>query len=122
MKQKEITINGKQYPVVFDLQTMLVFENNTGRSFFTVDFEHMSLDDRINIIHAAVKSADDKTNLTVDGIKGQRSFDDMKAILSASNEIIIMSADFFTIPEIEKQNNPEPPAEEQAEGDDKPKN
>ena len=121
MKQKEITINDKKYPVVFDLQTMLVFENNTGRSFFTVDFEHMSLDDRINIIHAAVKSADDKTTLTVDGIKGQRSFDDMKAILSASNEIIIMSADFFPIPEIEKKNNPEPPAEEQSD-DEKPKN
>lgn len=122
MKQKEITIHGKQYPVAFDLQTLLNYEENSGHSFFNIDFEHISLNDRINIIHAAVKSADDKTNLTVDGIKGQRSFDDMKAILSASNEIIIMSADFFTIPEIEKQNNPEPPAEEQAEGDDKPKN
>ena len=121
MTTKEITIQGKQYPVLFDLQTMLNFESNTGRSFFTVDFEHMSLDDRINLIHAAVKSADDSVKLTVDGIKGQRSFDDMKAIMAASNEIVIMSADFFPISEIEKKNNPEPPAEE-TEGDEKPKN
>ena len=121
MTQKEITIKGKQYLATFDLQTMLNFESNTGRSFFNVSFENMSLDDRINIIHAAVKSADDKTTLTIDGIKGQRSFDDMKAIMTASNEIIIMSADFFPIPEIEKKNNPEPPAEE-TDGDEKPKN
>ena len=119
--QKEITIQGKQYPVAFDLQTMLNFESSTGRSFFTVDFEHMSMEDRIHLIHAAVKSADDSAKLTVDDIKGRRSFNDMKDIMAASNEIIIMSADFFTIPEIEKKNNPEPPAEK-TEGDEKPKN
>ena len=117
MTQKEITIKGKQYLAIFDLQTMLNFESNTGRSFFNVKFENMSLDDRINIIHAAVKSADDKTTLTIDGIKGQRSFDDMKAIMTASNEIIIMSADFFPIPEIEKKNNPEEQSEEKTEGE-----
>ena len=121
MTQKEITIGGQQYPVTFDLQTMIVFENDANRSFFTADFEHISLEDRINLIHAAVKSADDKSTLTVDDIKGQRSFNDMKDIMVASNEIIIMSASFFPIPEIEKKNNPEPPAEE-TEGDEKPKN
>ena len=121
MTQKEITIKGKQYLATFDLQTMIVFENDANRSFFTVDFEHMSLEDRIYLIHAAVKSADDSAKLTVDDIKGQRSFNDMKDIMAASNEIIIMSADFFPIPEIEKKNNPEPPAEE-TEGDEKPKN
>lgn len=121
MTQKEITIGGQQYPVTFDLQTMLVFENDANRSFFTVDFEHMSLEDRIYLIHAAVKSADDKSTLTVDDIKGRRSFDNMKDIMVASNEIIIMSADFFPIPEIEKKNNPEPPAEE-TESENKPKN
>jgi hypothetical protein len=121
MTQKEITIGGQQYPVTFDLHTMIVFENDANRSFFTVDFEHMSLKDRIYLIHAAVKSADDSAKLTVDDIKGQRSFNDMKDIMAASNEIIIMSADFFPIPEIEKKNNPEPPAEE-TEDDEKQKN
>ena len=121
MTQKEITIQGKQYLATFDLQTMLNFESNTGRSFFNVNFENMSLEDRINIIYAAVKSADDQTTLTIDGIKGQRTFDDMKAIMTASIEVIAMSADFFPIPEIEKKNNPEPPAEE-TDGDEKPKN
>lgn len=115
MITKDITIAGVQYPVTFDLQTMIVFENDANCSFFTADFEHMSLEDRIYLIHAAVKSADDSAKLTVDDIKGQRSFNDMKDIMAASNEIIIMSADFFPIPEIEKKNNPEPPTEEKTE-------
>ena len=70
MNKKEITINGKQYQVAFDLQTMLNYEQNVGRSFFTIDFNNLSLENRINLIHAAVKSADENMPLTVDDIKG----------------------------------------------------
>ena len=119
MKQKEITIQGKQYPVAFDLQTLLNYEENAGHSFFNIDFEHISLNDRINIIYAAVKSADMNTDLTVEDIKGKKSFDDMNAILAASNVVVILSTDFFPVPEIEKQSEPEP---EQTEGGEKPKN
>lgn len=122
MKQKEITIHGKQYPVAFDLQTLLNYEENSGHSFFNIDFEHISLNDRINIIHAAVKSADMNTDLTIEDIKGEKSFDDMSAILAASNTVVILSTDFFPVPEIEKQNNPEPEQPEQTEGDEKQKN
>lgn len=115
MIQKEITILGQQFPATFDLQTMLVFEQTTGRSFFTVDFERMSLEDRIHLIHAAVKSADESVKLTVDDIKGQRTYENTKDIFAASNEIIVLSAGFFPVPEIEKKNNPEPPAEEQTD-------
>ena len=115
MTQKEITIQGKQYPVTFDLQTMLNFEDTTHRSFFTTDFEKMSVNDRIHIIHAAVKSADKNTKLTIEGIKGNYSYEDVKNIMNASNIIIILSAKFFPIPEIEKKNNPEPPTEEKTE-------
>lgn len=104
---KKITIQGIQYPIVFDLQTMLNFEETTGRSFFSSNFESMSLEDRIHLIHAAVKSADMNAKLTIEAIKGQRTFEDMKSIMQASNDIIIMSAEFFTLPEIEKQNDPE---------------
>ena len=120
MKQKEVTIQGKQNPVAFDLQTLLNYEENVGHSFFNIDFEHMSLNDRINIIHAAVKSADMNTDLTVEDIKGKKSFDDMNAILAASNAVVILSTDFFPVPEIEKNDDPEQP--EQTEGDEKPKN
>lgn len=105
---KKITIQGIQYPVVFDLQTMLNFEETAGRSFFSTNFENMSLEDRIHLIHAAVKSADANAKLTLEAVKGKRTFEDMKSIMQASNDIIIMSAKFFTLPEIENQNNEQP--------------
>lgn len=111
---KEITIQGIQYPVVFDLQTMLNFEETTGRSFFSTNFENMPLKDRIHLIHAAVKSADTNAKLTIEAIKGQRTFEDTKSIMQASNDIIIMSDEFFTLFEIEKQNDQEQSTDEGA--------
>ena len=45
----------------------------------------------------------------------------MQQIIAAYAVIDSLAAEFFKIPEIEKKNNPEPPAEE-TEGEDKPKN
>ena len=39
MKQKEITINGKQYPVIFTLATLSNFEEITGKPFFKADLD-----------------------------------------------------------------------------------
>ena len=117
MNKKEITINGKQYQVAFDLQTMLNFEQNVGRSFFTIDFNNLSIENRISLIHAAVKSADENTQLTVEDIKGQRKFDDLNAILAASNTIVMLSLEFLQIPDVEKEQE-----QEQQEGDKQPKN
>ena len=108
MATKEITIQGKQYPVIFDLQTMLNYEQSSGRSFFSTDFQHMSVNDRIHMILAAVKSADENARLTMDAIKGHCTYDDVNGIMNASNIIIILAAEFFPIPELEKKNNPEP--------------
>ena len=114
MITKEITILGINYPVTFDLQTMLNFESTTGRSFFTTDFQHMSVTDRIHLIIAAVKSADENAKLNIEAIKGNCSYDNVKDIMDASNIIIILSAEFFPIHELEKKNNPEEPTEEGA--------
>ena len=114
MITKEITIQVKQYPVTFDLQTMLNFESTTGRSFFTTDFQHMSVTDRIHLIIAAVKSADENAKLSIETIKGKCSYDNVKDIMDASNIIIILSAEFFPIPELEKKNNTEEPTDEGA--------
>ena len=120
MTQKEITIQGKQYPVVFDLQTMMNFEEITnGTSFFGANLE--TLKNRVAIIAAAAISADDKTDLTVEKILAAKDFEAMRQIIEAYNIVMTLAGEFFNVPEIEKKNNPEPPAEEQAD-DDKPKN
>ena len=118
MTQKEITINGKQYPVVFDLQTMMNFEEITnGTSFFGAPLD--TLKHRVAIIAAAAISADDKTDLTVEGILGNKDYEAMQQIIKAYNVVMSLASEFFPIPEIEKKNNPE---QEQPEGEDKPKN
>ena len=116
MTQKEITINGKQYPVVFDLQTMMNFEEITnGTSFFGAPLE--TLKNRVAIIAAAAISADDKTDLTVEAILCDKDYKAMQQIIEAYNVVMTLAADFFPIPEIEKKNNPEPePKPEDEEG------
>ena len=120
MTKKEITIKGKQYPVAFDMQTIMNFEEVTeGKSFFTEN--HLTLKNRIALIIAAVTAADKDTPLEVKDLVGSRTLEDVQEIIAAYNVIDQLAAEFFKIPEIEKKNNPEPPAEE-TEGEDKPKN
>jgi hypothetical protein len=72
-------------------------------------------------IIAAVTAADENTTLEVKDITGNRSMAEVQQIIAAYAVIDSLAAEFFKIPEIEKKNNPEPPAEE-TEGEDKPKN
>ena len=119
MTQKEITINGKQYPVVFDLQTMMNFEEITnGTSFFVAQLD--TLKNRVAIIAAAAISAGNKTDLTVEAILGDKDYKAMQQIIRAFNIVMTLAGEFFPIPVIEKKNNPEPSVEDQT--DEKPKN
>ena len=114
MNKKEITINGKQYPVIFDMQTIMNFEEVTsGKSFFTENLT--TLRNRIALIIAAVTAADENTTLEVKDLVGSRTLEDVQEIIAAYNIIDSLAAEFFKIPEIEKKNNPEPPTEEQQE-------
>ena len=64
MNTKEITINGKTYPVVFNMKTILGYEEISGQSFFGEDFSKMS--ERLALITAAVISAGGKEELSID--------------------------------------------------------
>ena len=120
MNKKEITINGKTYPVIFDMQTIMNFEEVTGgKSFFTENLT--TLKNRIALIIAAVTAADENTSLEVKDITGNRTMAEVQQIIAAYAVIDQLAAEFFKIPEIEKKNNPEPPAEE-TESENKPKN
>ena len=50
MNTKEITINGKTYPVVFNMKTILGYEQISGKSFFGEDFSKMG--ERLALIAA----------------------------------------------------------------------
>lgn len=105
MNRKEITINGKSYKVAFTFQTILNFEDVTGKSFFAASLD--TLKNRIALIFAAVLAADENTDITVESITGKQDLSALNDIIAAHNVIMEMSGGFFKIPEVEKVENKE---------------
>ena len=118
MKQKEITVNEKIYPVVFTLATLSNFEEITGKPFFKADLDLIK--NRIAIICAAAIAADENTELTVEELRGNEDLEAYKQIGTVYNTIVEMAAEFFHIPPTEKKEVEQPTAED--EGGEKPKN
>ena len=119
MTQKEITINGQQYLVVFTMDTLMNFERIVSKSFFETDFK--TLTDRMALIIAAVITANEKTTLTVEAMKGNNDLKAVQQIIAAYNIVAALMGEFFDVPEVVKQAE----AEEQQptnESDEKPKN
>lgn len=117
MTQKEITINGKQYPVIFTLATLSNFEEIAKIAFFNADLGMVK--NRIALICAAAIAADDNTKLTVEDLRGNETWEDYVQIATAYTVVMELAGKFFHMPEIEKGNDEEKPTEE---GDAKPKN
>ena len=118
MKQKEITIQGKQYPVVVNLQTIMNFEDVANISIFEANFSIIK--NRIALIFSAVLSADENTTLTVGDINGNGDLEAIKVINAAYIVLYELATEFFHIPEIEKE-KVDQTNEEEDEGD-QPKN
>ena len=118
MTKKEITVNGKTYPVIFTLKTLSNFEEITGKAFFSADLDLVK--NRIAIICAAAIAADENTKLTVEELRGNEDLEAYKQIGTAYNTIVEMAAEFFHIPPTEKKEAEQPAAED--EGGEKPKN
>ena len=116
MNNKEITINGKQYPVTFDMQTMMNFEEITNRSFFESKFA--TLTERVALIAAAVFSADPKSDLTIEAIFGKKDLDAVQQIVAAFTVVSELMVGFFNIPEVEKK----PDNSERSENSESAKN
>ena len=118
MTEKTITLHGKQYPVCFDLQTIMNFEEITGHSIIGDNLSTMK--SRIAIIMSAVLSANPDTDLTIETVVGGKDWQTAKDIIAAYVIIDALAADFFKIPDIEKQadeaEQPETTDEEKEEG------
>lgn len=116
MTESKITLHGQDYPVAFNLQTIINFEDIAGHSIFGDDLT--TIKSRIAMIMAAVLSADEKTALTINDILGNKDWQATTEIIAAYAIVDSMSSDFFKIPEIEKNAD----EAEAPEGEDHPKN
>ena len=119
MQQKEITIGGKQYPVVFTLKTMMNFEEITGKSFFGESFD--TFKSRIALIISAVVAADENAGITIEQLTNADTWQAAQDIVKAYVAVMELSAKFFNIPEVESEPKDEKPADE-AEEEGKAKN
>lgn len=111
MKQKEITINGRQFPVAFTMKTMIGYEGIANNEFFGETFEKLS--GKIALIMAAILAADENADITADELMNADNFETVKDVIEAYKVVMDLAAEFFERPEVEPK--PEP-AEEK--GDD----
>jgi hypothetical protein len=95
MIQKEITIQGKTYPVVFTMKTIVNFEEIANKSFFGEQLEKLS--DRMAIVIAAVLAADEHADMKVSDMTSL-DWDGIQELLKAFSVVMEMSLEFFKIP------------------------
>lgn len=105
MNKEKITINGKTYPVVFNMKTILGYEEISGKSFFGEDFSKMS--ERLALITAAVISAGGKEELSIDDMINADKLELVQEILAAYTVVIDMVNEFFKKPDVEPKPNEE---------------
>ena len=105
MNMKEITINGKTYPVVFNMKTILGYEQISGKSFFGEDFSKMS--ERLALLTAAVISAGSKEELSIDELINADKMELVQEIIVANSVVIGMVNEFFKKPDVEPNPNEE---------------
>ena len=124
MDKKEVTFNGTKYPVVFNMQAVLNYEDITNQSFFGEDFN--LLKNRMALIMAAAIAADKDTKLDIDIIKGTDDIEAVHQIAEAFKVVMTMVGQFMHIPEVvaeaERAEQPEEDENDQKETDGNGKN
>lgn len=124
MDKKEVTFNGTKYPVVFNMQAVLNYEDITNQSFFGEDFN--LLKNRMALIMAAALAADKDTKLDIDIIKGTEDIEAVHQIAEAFKVVMTMVGQFMHIPEVvaeaERAEQPEEDENDQKETDGNGKN
>lgn len=103
MKNKEITFNGKSYPVVINMSAMLAYERLMGKPFLGNSFDLM--EDRIALIAAAAFGADENTDFKAEDMMKADNYKEVNEILDAFNVVLKLTLEFFDVPAIERENN-----------------
>ena len=114
---RSITINGKEYPIVFTMDTLMNFEAIAKESFFEANLN--TLKNRMALIIAAVITANENTDLTVEMLKGKGDIEAVKQIAALNLIVTEAMGEFFEVPEVVKA---EEAAEHTDESDEKAKN
>ena len=109
MTTKEITIQGKTYPVVFTMKTIINFEAITEKTFFGDKLEKLT--DRIALIIAAVLAYDKNAKLEFEDLT-DLDWEGIQELHKAFAVIMDMSCDFFKVPHVMEKGQKE-------EGDEK---
>lgn len=91
--ERTVTIDGKEYPVRFNMSTLIAFEQTADKSFFGENFD--KLYSRVILVWAAMFAADE--NITTDILLKSN---DWQGITTAFNTVMEMAAEFFKIPKI----------------------
>lgn len=113
MNKVTIDICGKQVPVIFNLGTLLSFEEIAGKSFFGEDFSHIR--ERVALVLAAIISADPETTIKFEDIVSSDTF---TAFNDAFTKVSGLSTEFFDLPKVVA----EAEQKEAAESDEAEKN
>ena len=101
MTQKEITINGKTYPVVFTMKTLIGFEDVYGSTFFGKDFRNLG--QKTVLVYAAVVAADEQTDLKLDELMNADNAKTVEEVVDAFKVVDEMAGEFFKTPKVEPQ-------------------
>lgn len=104
MTQKEITLNGKTYPVVFTMKTIIGFEDIIGHSFFD-EKTFSTFKVRIALIiaaYAATLDEDKDAEISFTDFANIESVEGMNEVMQAFNTVMDLSKNFFHIPDVEK--------------------
>lgn len=117
MTQKEITLQGRTYPIDFTMQTIMTFEEIADKSFFDCNFNKTT--DRIALIYAAVMNADKKADITIEKITGDMDLKAVREIIAAFGIVMNLANDFFELPKVTQE---EEKVDEPKDDDEKPKN
>lgn len=103
MKQKEITIGDKKYPVAFSMKTIELFESMTGKPFLDEMANNFGLvKNRIILIMAAILTVDENSKISESDIRGNDDLNSYKNIMEMYVSVMELVAEFFEIPVGEK--------------------
>jgi hypothetical protein len=105
MNKKTITLGGKEYAVVFNMQAMLNYEFIAGKSFFGEDFA--LLKERMALIVAAVTAADEEAELKLTDLVNGADIQVLKDIITAFAVVMTLVSDFFGKPAVEPEDKSE---------------
>ena len=117
MTEKTIKIAGKEYPVIFNMQTILNFEEGAKKSFFGEKFDRTW--ERLVLISAAIYAKTKKPTLNIEDLienADSKIFGDINAAFAT---IMELAGEFFEIPAVEPQEEHQEEAQEADEGNTK---